>query len=306
MELVSIIMCVYNAEKVVERAIDSVLNQSYKNIELIVINDGSKDRTRDIIDEKALNDNRIYVIHKENGGPGKARNAGIDIASGKYIMFIDSDDEYELNMIEKMVTKIAENSYDLVCCGFKNVLYNSNDEIIKVSNSKRLDMDYKNRNNLLCGIDSFIGTWLFNPLWNKIYRNDIIKYNKIKIDENSDMGEDYCFNIDYINNCNTVCVFHETLYKYTLSEECLTTKFRKNEFEVRKPNLVKLEKFYDMNNVSKNRLYFEYIMMSYSCFSHLFRKENKNTYKENLQYILSVINNESVLNISNVGIKVIL
>ena len=84
------------------------------------------------------------------------------------------------------------------------------------------------------------------------------------------MGEDYCFNIDYINNCNTVCVFHEISYKYTLSEECLTTKFRKNEFEVRKPNLVKLENFYDVNNISKNRLYFEYIMISYSCFSHLF------------------------------------
>ena len=88
----------------------------------------------------------------------------------------------------------------------------------------------------------------------------------------------------------------ETLYKYTLSKECLTTKFRVNEFERRKPNLVKLENFYDSNNISKNRLYFEYIMMSYSCFSHLFRKENKNTRKENLGYIASIINSESVTN----------
>lgn len=296
MKTVSVIMSVHNGEKVVKRAIDSVINQTYKDIELIVVNDGSNDGTKNIIDESARRDNRIYAIHKENAGVSNARNTGIDISSGKYIMFIDSDDQYELDMVEKMLNKIEENSYDLVCCGFKNIVYNSNDKIIKVTNSKKLNIDYKNRNDLLQRIDSFMGTWLFNPLWNKIYRADVIRDNKIKMDESSDMGEDYCFNIDYISRCNTVCVFDETLYKYTLSKECLTTKFRVNEFERRKPNLIKLENFYDSNNISKNRLYFEYIMMSYSCFSHLFRKENKNTRKENLGYIASIINSESVTN----------
>lgn len=292
---VSIIMCVYNAEDVVKRAIDSVLNQTYKDIELIVVNDGSKDGTRSIIDESALNDNRICAIHKENGGPGKARNTGIDMASGKYIMFIDSDDEYESNMVEEMVTRIEENSYDLVCCGYNNVVYND-DGSTRTSASQKLNKNYMNRTELLKDIDSFLGTWLFNPLWNKIYLSKIIKDNNLKIDETSYMGEDYCFNIDYINLCDKVLIFEDTLYKYTLSKDCLTTKFRENEFELRKPNLIKLEKFYKENKLNKNRLYFEYIMMSYSCFTHLFNKENTNSYKDNLKYIEKVIHSESVNN----------
>ena len=118
----------------------------------------------------------------------------------------------------------------------------------------------------------------------------------MKIDENSYMGEDYCFNIDYINLCNSVYISDKFLYRYTLSQNCLTTKFRKNEFEVRRPNLIKLENFYEENKLNKNRLYFEYIKMSYSCFTHLFSKENKNSHKENIRYISTIINSESINN----------
>ena len=113
-DLISIVIPVYKVEKYLEKCIESIINQTYKNLEIIIVDDGSPDNCPQMCDEFAKSDKRIKVIHKENGGLSDARNAGIDIATGKYITFVDSDDyitndyvEYMYNLIKKYNTKIA-------------------------------------------------------------------------------------------------------------------------------------------------------------------------------------------------------
>ena len=113
MDLISIIVPVYNVEKYIHECVDSIINQTYKNIEIILVDDGSPDNCGKICDEYAKKDNRIKVIHKPNGGLSDARNHGIDVANGEWLMFIDSDDWIEPNMAEKLLHSALNNKADL-------------------------------------------------------------------------------------------------------------------------------------------------------------------------------------------------
>ena len=113
---ISVIVPVYKSEKYIERCIESILNQTYQNIELILVDDGSPDQSAEICDRYAKKDSRVFVLHKENGGVSTARNAGLDMAKGDYIAFVDSDDYLEKDMYEKMVEKIQEYGCDVVMC----------------------------------------------------------------------------------------------------------------------------------------------------------------------------------------------
>lgn len=114
--MISVIVPVYNMEKYLKKCVDSILNQDYKDIELILVDDGSKDSSPLMCDEFADHDDRIKVIHKENGGQGSARNMGLDIAKGEYISFIDSDDWVEPDMYTNLITIAQENDADLAIC----------------------------------------------------------------------------------------------------------------------------------------------------------------------------------------------
>ena len=115
-DLISIIIPVYNVEQYLSRCIDSVINQTYKNLEIILIDDGSTDDSGEICDEYALKDNRIKVMHKQNGGVSSARNEGLDISKGNYIGFIDSDDFIEKDMYEFLYDLLTKNNCDISCC----------------------------------------------------------------------------------------------------------------------------------------------------------------------------------------------
>lgn len=123
-ELISIIVPIYNVEQYLERCIDSILNQSYQNLEIILVNDGSEDHCPQMCDRYQEKDKRIVVIHKINGGVSDARNYGIDMAKGKYIMFVDGDDYIEATMVEKLYEVQRETNADIVQCGY-NVIYNN-------------------------------------------------------------------------------------------------------------------------------------------------------------------------------------
>ena len=121
---ISVIVPIYNVEKYLDRCLKSIINQTYKNLEIILIDDGSPDNCGTICDEYAKKDNRIKVVHKDNGGLVKARNTGLDIATGEYISFIDPDDWIELNMYEEMIKIADETNTDIVRCGY----YRDNDK----------------------------------------------------------------------------------------------------------------------------------------------------------------------------------
>ncbi|MBR2902734.1 MAG: glycosyltransferase family 2 protein [Clostridia bacterium] len=212
---VSVIIPVYNSEKFLEDCVHSVINQTFSNIEIILVNDGSKDKSADICDTLAIKDSRIRVIHKTNSGVSDTRNVGINEAIGRYVTFIDSDDVVELNYIEKLYREILNSDIDCVVCGF-NICRG----ISKVS------QDYK-RPVLLSSEDDEYGIELMhlyqgkllNPIWNKMY----VKESMPGFNVNLAMGEDVVFNLEYFSKTKKIKVIPDVLYNYRVHEGSAVT-----------------------------------------------------------------------------------
>ncbi len=222
-EKISIIVPAYNAEATIERCILSVLHQTYTNIELILIDDGSTDETFSICKKYSNTCDNVIAINKDNTGVSAARNAGIAVASGVYVMFADADDFLDATMCEKLVLLLKVKESDAVICGYRRVEGGSYIKKIFINetiNSKK------------CFMEKFpfiFENAFFNPLWNKIYKKSLITS---WFDENFSIGEDLIFNINYFKNCNKVSLIEESLYNYTINRECsLASVYKKDLFE---------------------------------------------------------------------------
>lgn len=166
---ISIIIPVYKVEKYLRKCINSVLSQDYKNIEIILVDDGSPDNCGNICDEYAQTDSRIIVIHKENGGLSSARNAGLDIASGDYVGFVDSDDYIEPSMYRGMIETAIQYSTPLVVCGVTYV-YEDGTTAVRSQNSGIVELNFKD------AIIEMNTYRLFDmAAWSKLYRADLFK-----------------------------------------------------------------------------------------------------------------------------------
>lgn len=224
MKLISIIVPVYNAEKTIKKCVDSVLNQTYKNFELILINDGSKDNSLNILKEYETLDERILVISQENSGVSVTRNKGINEAKGEYIVFVDSDDYIEENALEILVNEIESNDkLDLVISGFY-IVKNNNDKFINtISENKTFD-----------NLDFLLNEKLFKFIstpWGKVYKSEIIKNNNIQFDKNLSLGEDTIFVLEYLKYIKTVKFINESLYFINETEGSLSRRNRLDIFE---------------------------------------------------------------------------
>lgn len=215
-DLVTVIMPAYNCEKYVKEAINSVLKQTYTNLQLIVIDDGSTDNTLSIC--KSIRDNRILVLHQENKGPSSARNLGLANVKGKYIMFIDSDDKYCDNTIELLVSSIKNHNCEIVC---------GNYYINGIENKKIEDCLIKKE---YC-VEKLMQMKIFNTNWNKIYLADIILNNGLYFDEKYKLGEDIRFNLKYFEHVESCYVLSKYIYLYTFSENGITLKNNSNKCE---------------------------------------------------------------------------
>ncbi len=201
----SIIVPVYGVEKYIDKCLNSLVKQSLKEIEIIVVNDGTKDNSQKIVDKYVKKyPDKIKSYIKENGGQGSARNYGLKKASGEYIGYVDSDDFVEKDMYKKLYNKAKENNYDIVVCGNYNV-----------------SEDYQNKN-----IDAFINNYntdleniFFGKMavWNKIYKRDILIKNKLEFKEKV-WYEDLAFTLKAIMNSNTFAFIDEPLYDYLIRE----------------------------------------------------------------------------------------
>lgn len=231
--MVSLIVPVYNSEKYLPRCIESVLNQTYKNIELILINDGSKDNSGEICDLYAQRDDRVIVIHRENSGVSDARNEGIKISRGEYLQFADSDDYLEKDMTYTLLNAAVKNGSDIVFCGYKTI--NSLTEEI-VPTSYIDDMANLNKETLLLIFDELYLNSYINSPWNKLYKTTCIKNNDIHFKSNLDLGEDLIFNLDVIEKCNNFSIVSTCLYNYILYNDLnqLSTRYRSNMYEIQK------------------------------------------------------------------------
>lgn len=245
---VSIIVPVYNAEKWLKRCVDSILNQTLKEIELILVNDGSTDNSGALCDQFAGNDARIRVIHTENGGPSKARNIGMKNAYGEYITFADADDEVQSDMYEAMY-KIAHKQNteaDIVMC---NILFKTQDEerILNHNFAETYDGNEKIREEVL--IYFYIGGCggLYAPC-NRLFRRSFLKQHGIEFDQHRSYAEDLFFNFYTMKNADLIRTTDAPYYIYHQDNlSSITHTFRKNfYFECKRDQKELLEQAQEM------------------------------------------------------------
>lgn len=216
MPKISVIVPVYNMEKYLKRCIDSILLQSFSDFEIILVNDGSKDASGDICDSYALSDSRIRVIHKENGGVSAARNAALDIASGEYITFCDSDDYLEKDCLETLYKNIEEKSVDVVSYNF-NVIC---DKSIMLANFPEHPACVKYFASVWDNIMYLIFDILSSgkagwEICTRIFKKSIIIENNIRFCKTcNNYAEDMVFVLEYTLRCRGICVLDYKGYNY--------------------------------------------------------------------------------------------
>lgn len=219
---ISIVIPIYNADKYLKKTLDSVLNQSYKNIELILINDGSTDDSLQICKEYKNKDKRIILINIENSGPGFARNIGIENVSGDYIYFVDADDYLKEDALETLLSLAIEGNYEIISSNFYRV-----DKDIKVSKnnyetgeiSRHKTREEKRKYNLFKTSSSF------GYACGKLYKTSFIKENNIKFtNEKHVFLEDTLFNLKAFSYDPNYYVLNQPLYYYNIHEDSLSNK----------------------------------------------------------------------------------
>ncbi len=246
--LVSVVVPVFNAEKYLPRCIKSILEQTYINIELLLINDGSGDRSAEICDDYAAKDDRVKVIHKDNGGVSAARNRGMDESRGEFIVFVDSDDWIEKTAIEYMVATVFREKTEIVMMSYDN------------RNNKVIIPDFGIKCNRLDIHKSEAMRWkeLFehgnsHTVWGKLFSSEIIKEKNIRFDLQMTYGEDVKFLFDYLNNCEKIYVSDEVGYHYNkLNENAATRKYHGNLTEGIIKYHISMVSFIEKLNISQS------------------------------------------------------
>ena len=215
---VSIIIPAYNVEEYIEECLDSACGQTYDNLQIIVVDDGSQDRTFDIIGSFSEKDKRIIALHKENGGVSSARNLALQYVDGEYISFLDADDVMEAEAISTLVKAIEISKADWVSCQYSrwdesgNRLDDYNfivGERIFLKDAERISFIVKEYLNYLVGYE----------VWGKLYKSDIIRNNNLSFPENTCIGEDLAFNLKYLTHVKK---------QNCISERCVRYKIRGN------------------------------------------------------------------------------
>lgn len=223
-ELVSIIIPTYNAEKSIVRCINSVVNQTYRNVEIIVINDGSTDKTLELLEKIKCEHSNINVINKRNEGVSKARNDGISNAKGKYIYFADSDDYISENTISEMVEAQEKSGAELILCGF--------DYITKRDGHTNVvyfeDYWEKSVKEYLELISEKLHSLYYGALWNKLYIREILVNNQIYFDKEISYAEDFMFNIEYLKHIERIVHIPKVLYYYDATDESSLSRKKHN------------------------------------------------------------------------------
>ncbi len=218
MPAISVIVPVYNAEKDLDRSINSVLTQTFTDFELILVDDGSKDSSAKICDDYAQKDSRVKVFHKENGGVSSARNFGIDRATGEYITFLDADDYFQPEFIDELLSFPDQ---PLIVGGFGRFGE-------KEDESKPEDTSIVNiKADLETMWNKSLRQFIFWYIWGKIYRTDIIKSNNLQFHEQMKYNEDNCFLMDYMSKIETFAFVSSAGYMHFFEAD-RASKYRMN------------------------------------------------------------------------------
>lgn len=219
MPKVSIIVPVYNSEKTIQRCVDSILNQDYKDFELILADDGSEDGSAEICDNYAAADSRVSVLHKENTGVSDTRNKALDAAQGDYVQFLDSDDWISPEATRLLVRAMEDNEADLVIADFYRVIGS------KVSRKGDIDAEgVLSREEFGDYMIENPSDFYFGVVWNKLYRRDIIEKYQLRMDVTLSWCEDFIFNMEYELHCKRIYPLQVPIYYYVKTKGSLATQ----------------------------------------------------------------------------------
>lgn len=328
--LISVVVPVYNAEKFLHKSIESVINQSYENIELILINDGSTDSSEMICNKYALADKRIKVITQRNSGPAAARNTGIRHATGTFVFFLDADDFIDCNAIEILVAKYNQYQSDLVMSNFSKL--ENNGETVNQRASFHPDnkpfvqqIKVLSKAEILNYVRHFLrhpSNHLISYCWARLYKLSIIKKNNIFANEDMRLFEDFVFNLEYLKHTNEIVFVNEPLYTYTMHNSHVSAsmaiingdsllhdmnvfKTKADEF-LRRTNVDTMSAFDINNEIGHALIHYVIIFMIRSCrqvvrhnrkriYSEINKIVNAPIFRESLQYYSPSKGNSRIL-----------
>ena len=233
MTKVSIIIPIYNVEMYLDRCMKTLLDQTLQDIELIMVDDGSPDKCPQICDEYAQKDSRIKVVHKQNAGLGYARNSGLEVATGEFVAFVDSDDYVDTSMFELLYKEALKTQADAVFCAYQ--IHNKNRDGEILFSKKKLLHDKE--------IINYIADMIASPTcikeerlecmsaWNGIYKKNVIDKGKIRfMSEREIVSEDIVFNVDFLKRCNCIALVPQPLYYYCINGNSLSQTFKESKF----------------------------------------------------------------------------
>lgn len=267
--LLSIIVPVYNVERFLDRCMTRLVNQTFKDIEIILVDDGAKDGSGDMCDWWGKNDHRIKVIHKQNAGLGMARNSGLSVAKGDYVAFVDSDDYVATDMYEKLMDEAISKNADYVRCNSVQEDPNGNpisytgginsgiyveDEIVNSILLPMLGKDINESRRRESGVS----------VWRAVYRKSIIDENKIEFpSERVMISEDIPFNVRFLVRSSIAVAIDDVLYHYVVNPQSLTKIYKPDRFEreiffnKKMCELLKEEGLFDRAQIRIKRLFLD-------------------------------------------------
>lgn len=283
-ELISIIVPAYNASKYIEKCLNSILSQTYKNFEIIVVNDGSTDNTLDILKKCSEQSDKIKIVAQKNKGVSAARNNGLEHAKGQYIAFVDADDTLEQEFLERMYYKLKELNAFYITCGYNRVCatkvepVNNDKTCLVISNNEYLEK--------LLNVQNGYGF-----VHMKLINKEMIK--DIRFDECIKVGEDALFNIMICRNTNRIVILNEALYNYQINKNSLVRKYDENYVSKYKLAMEKMQAYitsnYELNSELQDYLenYIVYHLLLI-CVNYCYNPNNPNNKMKTLKNVCNI------------------
>lgn len=233
MPKLTVLIPVYNVECYLENVVNSILMQEFDDYELLLINDGSTDRSGAICDELAEKDDRIRVFHIANGGVSNARNFGLAKATGEYVHFVDSDDLLEKGMYIRFATIVEKNQPDIVMCGSLQINLGRNTSTVV---APQAEIYLNDRNHIIQYLDQIPSNemkCLIHYIWNKWYKREFLLKNNLSFSSKLSLGEDYVFNCMAVKAVTDIYIIPNTFYHYFLRGNSLVSAFQPEPWKSR-------------------------------------------------------------------------